>query len=109
MNSIILTLLIAINAVESHNGLTSDNQLQIREICIEDVNRIYGTTYNMSDVYDLETSKEIAVLYLKYWGKKAKPNPDYETLARIWNGGPNGWKKQSTKKYWKKVKKELYK
>tara|TARA_R100000655_G_scaffold110052_2_gene167212 strand:- start:1011 stop:1397 length:387 start_codon:yes stop_codon:yes gene_type:complete len=30
-----------------------------------------------------------------------------EIGARIWNGGPNGWKKDSTKKYWKKVKKVL--
>tara|TARA_R100000700_G_scaffold45_1_gene147 strand:- start:323 stop:697 length:375 start_codon:yes stop_codon:yes gene_type:complete len=30
-----------------------------------------------------------------------------EIGARIWNGGPNGWKKDSTKKYWKKVKRFL--
>ena len=35
--------------------------------------------------------------------------PTYEVYARIWNGGPDGWKKRSTLKYWKKVKKELKK
>jgi hypothetical protein len=107
MNTLIFTLLTAIHAVESDCGLTSRNELQIRDICIEDVNRIYGTNYRKKDAYDLSTSRRIAWLYLDYWGKKAKTNPDYETLARIWNGGPNGWKKHSTLKYWKKVKKEL--
>ena len=30
-----------------------------------------------------------------------------EDRARIWNGGPNGYKKQATVKYWKKVKEHL--
>lgn len=30
-----------------------------------------------------------------------------EDIARIHNGGPNGWKKESTEKYWQKVKKIL--
>ena len=31
----------------------------------------------------------------------------FELQARIHNGGPNGHKKESTKAYWLKVKKEL--
>jgi hypothetical protein len=27
--------------------------------------------------------------------------------ARIWNGGPNGYKKKATLGYWAKVRKEL--
>ena len=30
-----------------------------------------------------------------------------EDIARIHNGGPNGYKKESTEKYWSKVKKIL--
>jgi hypothetical protein len=30
-----------------------------------------------------------------------------EVLARIHNGGPKGYKKTATVKYWNKVKKEL--
>ena len=41
--------------------------------------------------------------YEKLTGKKATP----EVLARIHNGGPLGWKKDATKKYWLKVKKLL--
>ena len=33
--------------------------------------------------------------------------PTYEDVARIHNGGPNGYKKTATYKYWQKVKKKL--
>ena len=113
MKTFMLTLLIAIRAVESTNGLTSHNQYQIRDVCVQDVNRIYNTHYTMHNAYNHEKSKEIAILYLTYWGneyvKSQHRIPTDETYARIWNGGPNGWKKKSTKKYWNKVKKHLNK
>lgn len=63
----------------------------------------------MHDAYDKRTSEEIALLYLTYWGKEYTRNtgkiPSYEQYARIWNGGPKGWKKASTLEYWKKVRK----
>lgn len=65
----------------------------------------------MHDAYHKDTSKDIALLYLTYWGHHYKEVtgkcPTAETYARIWNGGPDGWKKRSTVKYWKKVKKEI--
>jgi hypothetical protein len=30
-----------------------------------------------------------------------------EDAARIWNGGPNGWKKKATDSYWQKVARAL--
>lgn len=107
----ILTLLYTLRTVESTDGLTSRNELQIREICVNDVNRIYKTNYDIYDAYDLTTSKEIAYLYLLYWGnqyeKKTGRKPTYEVYSRIWNGGPSGWKKKATIPYWNKVKKVL--
>jgi hypothetical protein len=47
-----------------------------------------------------------------YWCRyalDAVKNDDFETLARIHNGGPNGHKKHATIKYWNKVKKEMSK
>lgn len=108
-----LVLLVAIRAVESANGVASKNQLQIREICVLDVNRIYGTSYRMRDVYDHARSREIAELYLAYWGgvyrAETGRNPDYEVFARIWNGGPDGWRKRSTDGYWRKIRREVIK
>lgn len=47
--------------------------------------------------------------YMKRYAPKALESDDYETLARVHNGGPKGHKKKSTLRYWQKVSKELYK
>lgn len=110
LKTAILSLLVAIRAVESTNGLdprAGGNDLQITPICVRDVNRIYGTSYTMSDVTDRRRSEEIAVLYLSYWGPKCKENPDAETFARIWNRGPRKWKDRNGKQYWQKVRKHI--
>lgn len=81
--------------------------LQIREICLKDVNRIYKTDYTEADCWSKERSLIIAYSYLFYYGYQyyceTGKLPSREVYARIWNGGPTGWKKESTKKYWKKI------
>ena len=45
--------------------------------------------------------------YMKRYAREAWTDPakfDAEKVARIHNGGPKGYKKKSTEKYWKKVK-----
>ena len=47
------------------------------------------------------------MMMFAYWNRycrKALSEMDYETLARIHNGGPRGAMKESTKPYWRKVK-----
>ena len=110
LKTAILSLLVAIRAVESTNGLdprAGGNDLQITPICIRDVNRIYRTSYTMSDVTDRRRSEEIAVLYLSYWGPRCKVNPDAETFARIWHRGPRKRKDKKGSQYWQKVKKHI--
>jgi len=34
----------------------------------------------------------------------ARPGATLETLARNYNGGPRGWQKAATEKYWQRVK-----
>jgi len=77
--------------------------LQIHVIVITDVNRKYGTTYTPADRRDLKASVEICVRYLLMWA----PNGTPERWARIWNGGPRGDKKDSTRAYWGRVRKYL--
>jgi hypothetical protein len=46
---------------------------------------------------------------MKLWATEKKigrPITDQDR-ARIWNGGPTGWKRDTTLGYWSKVKKEL--
>ena len=110
--STILTLLVAIRAVESSSGIdpkAGGNDLQITPICIRDVNRIYGTGYRMPDATDRRRSEEIAVLYLSYWGAKCSANPTEETYARIWHRGPSKWKDAKGAAYWCKVKRHIEK
>ena len=86
--------------------------LQIHKIVVDDVNRIQKKevfTYN--DRYDRRKSSRIAEIYLSHYGARYKriagQEANAEVLSRIWNGGPNGYKKESTVKYWKKVEKLL--
>jgi hypothetical protein len=84
--------------------------LQIRQPCVDDVNRKHGTNYRAEDclgnrALSIWIFREYMSLYAtkKSLGRK----PTDEDRARIWNGGPKGHKKQTTKSYWNKVKKKL--
>lgn len=84
--------------------------LQIREKCVADVNKAFGTSYRPEDCLgNRELSVWICEKYIGLYAteKRLGRNPTDKDRARIWNGGPDGWKKKSTKKYWEKVKKEL--
>jgi hypothetical protein len=61
-----------------------------------------GGTYQ--DCYDPEYARRVVIAYLSRYAPK---NATAQDLARIHNGGPKGYKKTATVKYWNKVKKEL--
>jgi hypothetical protein len=102
--------------VESHGDDYAINGqavgcLQITPAVVEDIDRFAGIKFTLDDRLDRKKSIQMAQLYLKYYGevytKKTGKQPDNQVYARIWNGGPNGWKKSSTEKFWLKVKKEI--
>lgn len=108
MNNIFTILIPALIAVESagnpnavgDNGLAV-GVLQIHKCVVDDVNRIMGKEqFTYSDRRDPEKSVLMCKIYLSHYGK----GKTIEQLARIWNGGPRGDKKASTKKYWLGVK-----
>lgn len=49
-------------------------------------------------------AEKIVVAYWKRYCKKALSNNDYETLAKVHNGGLNGVRVKATEAYWEKVK-----
>lgn len=109
---LLVPLFLAISQVESEQGKTSENIYQIKNVYVADVNRITNSNkYKSSDVTYKKVSEEMMIHYWSHYGKNYKSktgkNPDYEVLARIHRGGPNGWKSKSTDRYWSKVKKEL--
>lgn len=82
--------------------------LQIRPIMVREVNRILrkqGDTlrYHLKDRWDREKSLEM----FHIWREYHHPNSPDEVIARNWNGGPRGYEKESTIRYWDKVKGEL--
>lgn len=89
---------------------------QLWKIYVDDVNNILKNSgcknrYSYNDRYNYRKSYEMVVIYLNHYGavyeKKTGKKATFEVLSRIHNGGPNGWKKQSTIKYWNKVKEIL--
>ena len=112
------TLLFSIMMVESDgnpNAIGDNGEawgcMQIHMCVIQDVNRIYKNNYKSQDRFVTRTSFDIASKYLKFWGRQYEKDtgkkPNAEVYARIWNGGPIGYKKSSTLKYWVKVQKEI--
>ena len=117
---VLAPLYAAIAQVESDNGKTSNNVYQIRPAYLKDVNRIIAETYKVdgmpvhpayfypNEVYVRSASELMMKVYWEHYGylyyKRTATLPTAEVLARIHNGGPNGWRKESTLKYWHKVK-----
>ena len=101
-------LFTAIAAVESENGRTSDNVYQIRRVYLDDLGRIYGCHFADEVATDRHASEQVMLAYWEYYGeqyaRRTGRQPTAEVLARIHNGGPNGWRKDSTLAYWAKVK-----
>ena len=84
--------------------------LQIWQCVWDDVkhnSELEGKTYQ--DVKKREVALIVFKLYMKRYATKKRLGHEAtnEDKARIWNGGPNGYKKKSTLKYWAKVKKAL--
>ena len=73
--------------------------LQMHKGAVDDVNRYYKTNFSYSDRSDFPKARLMAGLYVRMWMEKHRE----EIAARIFNGGPRGWEKLSTKKYWEKI------
>jgi hypothetical protein len=111
-------LLNAIACIESNcddkaigDGGEAVGRYQIHKIYVDDVNRIAGTSYSYDDRYDPVKSEQMVIIYLTHYGdfytRVTGKTPTAEVLARIHNGGPYGYRKKETIKYWNKVKKKI--
>lgn len=76
--------------------------VQIREVRITDYNNKTGNNLKLTEMYDPMRSKSVFLYYAMQIGHE-KP----EIIARCWNGGENGMKLKSTKKYYLKIKQKL--
>lgn len=84
-------------------------KLQIWEVVVQDVNRIYRKHYKHSDAFNTKKAREICRLYLVHYGKVYERQTGRKAgdviLARIWNGGPDGYKDEATIAYVQKLRK----
>ncbi len=81
--------------------------LQVRQTVCDDVNRRFKTQYRAEECLgNLDLSVRIFKLYMQMWASKERLGriPTDEDIARIWNGGPNGWKRNATLAYAAKLR-----
>jgi hypothetical protein len=83
--------------------------LQMTEAYVQDASEYAGRQWEHQDAFCREASVDIFIAYMsKYATEERIGRPvTIEDIARIHNGGPNGYKKISTKKYWQKVKDQI--
>lgn len=108
--------------VESKGSTTAKTRdgslgiVQIRPVMVKEVNRICREQgreerYTLNDRLDPKKSYEMFWIYQDFYHPEINWEnitlAEMEVMAKRWNGGPNGHKKKSTKKYWRKVSKKL--
>jgi hypothetical protein len=67
--------------------------------------------FSAADRCDPRAARRMWDLYLDFYGREywrqTGRTPTDEVYARIWNGGPQGWKRASTLPYWRQVRAAL--
>ena len=115
-------VLVESGAPGNSDGGRAHGPLQIHQIVIDDVNRIYSQNFCLADAETLDRAKLICQLYLSHWVAHARDKinrynsamtlahqqtndiGNEELAARIWNGGPNGWREPATVDYAQRVR-----
>tara|TARA_Y100000004_G_scaffold191628_1_gene250752 strand:- start:730 stop:1284 length:555 start_codon:yes stop_codon:yes gene_type:complete len=109
-------VLSAIRVVESNNNpnAVGDNGnaigvYQIWKSYWKDATERSGIKGTYKDCYNPQYADKIVRAYMKRYATERRLGRavTQEDIARIHNGGPNGYKKSATDKYWEKVRKEL--
>ncbi len=105
-------LISALIAVEgSGNDLAIGDQgralgpLQIHKAVVTDVNRFTGTHYRHSEMTNRAQARAVCEVYLKHYvtEKRIGRKPTVADFAKVWNSGPEGFKKTCSDKYAAKV------
>jgi hypothetical protein len=114
-----ISLLAAIAQVESGNNpdAVGDNGDSIGTYQIQRPYFKDAQEHNPTDLakytYESVTQDSVAIMVIEsYWDRYATEKrlghqATDEDKARIHNGGPNGYKKEATEKYWAKVQKAM--
>lgn len=113
--AILLAALVAVESSGDPNAI-GDNGLaygclQLHAAYVQDAAQWAEEAWKHEDAFNPATAEQIVWAYMARYAteKRLGREPTYQDIARIHNGGPNGFKKAATDGYWLKVKKELAK
>ena len=75
--------------------------LQVHAEAVQDVNRRFGTRYTLRDMMDRTKAAAVLDRYLWIYAQPSRLSRAVTDVdrARIWNGGPEGWRKKATLAY----------
>jgi hypothetical protein len=83
---------------------------QIRQPMLTDVGKLTGSYHQAEHVAHRPDIADWAIqVYIKHWVSHYGLRHTYENYARIHNGGPRGWERESTLPFWRKFETELKK
>jgi hypothetical protein len=79
--------------------------LQIHRGVVQDVNRITGSNYRHSEMTNRVAARAVCEAYLTHYvtEKRIGRKPTVADFAKVWNSGPEGFKKTCSDKYAAKV------
>jgi len=112
----LITLFAAVVLIESGGDIQAlgDNgraygPAQIHQAALTDYNRWTGAHYTLADCTDLTLSRKVFFAYVKHYCTKSRLGRPVTVrdAARIWNGGPDGWRQSETLLYWQKINKAI--
>jgi len=111
-----ISLIMALITVESNgdNFAKGDRGkalgcLQLHAAYVQDAAEHAEMSWIHEDAYQRDVAVAIFMAYMDRYATEERlgRKPTAEDMARIHNGGPNGYKKSSTDAYWAKVKEQL--
>jgi len=111
----LILILVSIESNGNNNAIGDRGRaigcLQIHKIFVDDVNRILKRkAFTYADRKDRNKSIRMAIIYLRHYGtvykKRTGRDASIEVLVRMFNGGPRGYKKPQTNKYYKRFNNE---
>ena len=104
-------ILNAIRWVETSNRTNPPDGDGGRAIGPYQIHRLYwmdaGVPGDYQECRRRDYAERVVAAYMQRWVPDAWRNSDAETIARTHNGGPKGWTKPATDRYWARVEAQL--
>lgn len=109
-NALLLAAIVAIESGGNDHARgdhgTAFGAYQASAAAIRDVNRAHGTHYTTRDMTNRAAATFVFNGYVNLYAtpeRLGRPVTD-EDRARIWNGGPDGWRRRATLPYLRKFR-----